>query len=96
MTKAGEKILKSIGQARAWARGEEVPGVRVTRFVDVAAVRKKTGLSQTEFAKRFGLDAAAIQAWEQKRRVPERAAQVLLRVIDYAPDTVAEAVRKAG
>jgi putative transcriptional regulator len=96
MTKAGEKILRGARQALAYSRGEHVPGLRVTRFVDVAAIRKKTGLSQAEFARRFGLDATAVQAWEQKRRVPERAAQVLLRVIDYAPDTVAEAVRKAG
>jgi putative transcriptional regulator len=96
MTKAGEKILRGARQALAYSRGETVPGLRVTRFVDVAAIRKKTGLSQAEFAKRFGLDATAVQAWEQKRRVPERAAQVLLRVIDQAPDTVAEVVRKAG
>ena len=86
-----EKIV-----ALAHARGEHVAGLKVTTFVDVAAIRKKTGLSQAEFAKRFGLDLTAVQAWEQKRRMPERAAQVLLRVIDYAPDTVAAAVRKAG
>lgn len=96
MTKAGEKILRSVKQARAWARGEDVPGLKVTWFVDVAAIRKKTGLSQAGFAKRFGLDATAVQAWEQKRRVPDRAAQVLLRVIDHAPEAVAEVVRKAG
>ena len=45
-------------------------------------------LSRQKFADRFGLDARAVQDWEQGRRVPDRAARVLLTVIDRDPEAV--------
>ncbi|MEL4073226.1 helix-turn-helix domain-containing protein [Ochrobactrum sp. GPK 3] len=61
--------------------------------VDVAAIRKRLKLSQTEFAKRYGLPAGTIKYWEQHRREPDRAAMLLLKVIEQAPDMVAQAIR---
>lgn len=58
--------------------------------VDVVAIRARTGLSQRAFAERFGLDARAVQDWEQGRRKPARAVASYLRVIDKAPDLVAK------
>ena len=55
---------------------------------DVAAVRRKLGLSQEEFALRFGLDAATVRNWEQRRYQPGGAARVLLRVIERHPAAV--------
>ena len=46
------------------------------------------------FADRFGLDARALQDWEQGRRVPDRAARVLLIVIDSDPEAVVRALGK--
>jgi hypothetical protein len=56
MTKAGERILKSIRQARAYARGEATEGfvAHVPEDVDVKAIRLGLGLSQEAFALRFG------------------------------------------
>lgn len=83
MTKLGERLLKSAGQARAIARGEmEAPRVFTPPAIDVAAIRKKTGLSQERFAQRFGLSRAAVRDWEQNRRTPDSAARTLLIVID--------------
>ncbi|MBW7836184.1 MAG: helix-turn-helix domain-containing protein [Sphingomonadales bacterium] len=62
---------------------------------DVKAIRKRLGLSQGAFAKRFGLPVATIRNWEQGRTVPDRPAQVLLRVIAAAPKTVQKAVEAA-
>jgi putative transcriptional regulator len=59
---------------------------------DAKAIRKLTGLSQTEFAWRFGFDVSALRDWEQKRRVPDRAARVLLAVIQYEPKAVERAL----
>ena len=50
-------------------------------FLRYGSVRQK-------FADRFGLDARAVQDWEQGRRVPDRAARVLLTVIDRDPEAV--------
>ena len=45
-------------------------------------------LSRQKFADRFGLYARAVQEWEQGSRVPDRAARVLLTVIDRDPEAV--------
>ena|SRR5579872_4979350 len=61
---------------------------------DVRALRQLLGLTRDGFAKTFGLDLRAVEAWEQHRREPDRAARVLLAVIAYAPDTVKNALAK--
>ena len=59
---------------------------------DVRAIRERLGLSQAAFARRFGFSVRTVQQWEQGRAVPDRPARILLRVIERAPDTVAEVV----
>ena len=58
----------------------------------VVALRQRLKLSRQKFADRFGLDARAVQEWEQGRRVPDRAARVLLTVIDRDPESVVRAL----
>lgn len=91
----GQRAIAGLKEAIAHASGEDVPGIVVHTPIDVAAVRKATGLSQVKFAERFGLDASAVRDWEQGRRTPERAAQVLLRVIANEPEAVERAVKRA-
>ena len=54
----------------------------------IRVLRKRMKLSRQKFADRFGLDVRAVQDWEQGRRVPDRAARVLLTVIDHDPEAV--------
>jgi len=49
-------------------------------------------LSQSAFARTFGLDLGAVQAWEQGRRQPDRAARILLAVIASEPGAVLRAL----
>ena len=71
---------------------------RPCRLVDdpsagrILAIRKRLKLSRQKFADRFGLDVRALQEWEQGRRVPGRAARVLLTVIDREPESVVRAL----
>ena len=58
----------------------------------IVALRKRLRLSRQKFADRFGLDVRAVQEWEQGRRVPDRAARVLLTVIDRNPEAVIRAL----
>jgi putative transcriptional regulator len=60
--------------------------------VDVKAVRMKTGLSQAVFASTYGLSAATLRDWEQNRKMPERTAQLYLRVIEAEPEVVKKVV----
>jgi putative transcriptional regulator len=56
------------------------------------AVRMKTGLSQAVFASAYGLSAATLRDWEQNRKMPERTAQLYLRVIEAEPEVVKKVV----
>ena len=70
---------------------EQLAAVRVVWPTDIAATRRRIGLSQAEFAAWFGISPGTLRNWEQGRRVPEGPARVLLRVIEREP----EAVRRA-
>ena len=90
-TKVGQEIETALGEVLSHVRGEvDLP----CRIVDdpaaehILAIRKRMKLSRQKFADRFGLDARAVQDWEQGRRVPDRAARVLLTVIDRYPEAV--------
>jgi putative transcriptional regulator len=92
---AGE-LVEAMREAAAIAQGKAKP-VAVREFplpldVDVRAVRAETGLSRTEFARRFALDPRALQDWEQGRRRPDRAARAYLTVIARHPEAVVEAL----
>ncbi len=64
----------------------------------VRALRANLGLSQAEFARRFGFTLDTVQQYEQGRRRPSGPASTLLRVIEADPEAVARALRlrKAG
>lgn len=56
--------------------------------IDVAALRKKLGLSQPEFADKIGIGVAILRSWEQGRRHPAGPARALLAIIDRRPDMI--------
>lgn len=89
----GKELIASAEEALRIAAGEAQPAaIHIPEAVDVAAIRKKLKLSQPAFAERFGLLLATVRDWEQDRRKPDRAATVLLRVIEREPDVVARAL----
>ncbi len=94
MSAAGERLLRSARNARAFARGEDTDGfvVHVPGEVNVRGIRDGLGLSQADFAARFGFGVAAVRDWEQGRRRPEAAARVLLMVIAHNPKAVEDAL----
>jgi putative transcriptional regulator len=95
MTKFGAELIQSAKEALAIANGEAAPAREFkVEAPNVAAIRRRLGLSQNRFAKKFGLSPATVRDWEQGRRQPDAPARNLLRVIDYAPETVARALEK--
>ena len=97
MTKAGERLLKSARNARVYAKGDSNKGfvLHVPDDIDVKAIRKKLGMTQQQFAPRFGFAYDALRDWESHRRQPDRAARVLLTVIDHRPEAVEAALAQA-
>jgi putative transcriptional regulator len=95
----GASIIKGLEQAIAWTRGEN-DNVRVTLVhvpeVDVREVRTKMGLSQAQFATKFGFPPATLRNWEQGRSRPDAPTRVLLAVIAKHPDAVEDVLRKAS
>lgn len=89
-----KELIQSANEALEIAQGNAEPAaVYVPETVDVAAIRKQQGLTRSAFAERYGLAESAIRDWEQNRRSPDRAAVLLLKVIEHNPDIVAQAVR---
>jgi putative transcriptional regulator len=88
-----ESLVESVQQAGRIMRGELKPN-RVMEFspVDVKAVRRRLGKSQSEFARMIGVSVATLQNWEQGRRFPEGPARALLRVAAANPEAVAAAL----
>jgi len=65
---SGSRIVASLKEAVDWAEGKQVP-VRVTTVevptIDVRATRKQLGLSQADFAARFGFHPATLRNWNK-------------------------------
>lgn len=62
---------------------------------DVKQIRERFGLSQAEFAIRFGFEIDTVQNWEQGRNRPDQASQLLLKIIETYPEDVEAVVTKA-
>ena len=95
----GASIIKGLEQAIAWTRGEnENVGVTLVQVpeVDVRATRTKMGLSQAQFATKFGFPPATLRNWEQGRARPDTPTRVLLAVIAKHPEAVEDVLRKAN
>ncbi len=95
----GESVIQGLNEAIAWTRGEST-NVRVTSVhvpeVDVRKVRTKMGLSQSEFATKFGLPPATLRNWEQGRSRPDAPTRVLLAVIAKHPEAVEDVLERAS
>ncbi len=93
----GARIIEGLEQAIAWTKGEN-DRVRVTLVdvPDVRGVRLKMGLSQSQFATKFGFPPATLRNWEQGRSYPDASTRVLLAVIAKHPEAVEDVLRKAS
>ena len=65
-----EDDAEAAKDAAAWAR----------------RVRRRIGLSQSEFARRIGVPTTLVRQWERGDATPEGTARTLLRLIDRAPE----------
>ena len=96
-TAVGRETEEALSEVLAHVGGEvDLP----CRIVDdpsaerIRALRSRMKLSRQKFADRFGLDVRTLQDWEQGRRVPDRAARLLLTVIDREPEAVERALAR--
>ena len=91
----GSAIIQGMKEGVQWAKGELELRTRVIYVpddVNVAAIREKSGLSQSQFAERYGFNPRTLQDWEQGRRKPDIAVRAYLIVIDRNPKAVENAL----
>ena len=62
------------------------------RTTSVSEARKKTGLTQSEFAALLGVSVRTLQGWEQGRKQPSGAARTLLAIASTNPQALLEVV----
>ena len=89
-----ESLKRGLAEAQAHMRGDE-NGCVVHHAVDIKAIRKALGQSQSKFAATFHIPTATLQDWEQGRRTPDAPARALLRIIAAAPEVAAKALQAA-
>jgi len=96
--RVADGILRGLEQALAFANGTAKKGTYVVHIppeIDVRAIRGRLGLTQQQFAIRFGFNINTLRHWEQGRRVPEGTTRAYLMVIDREPKAVEKALRIA-
>jgi putative transcriptional regulator len=93
MGTAFDSISRGLNEAIAHAQGGKVAvNAYKPETVDVSALRQNMGMTQEQFAARFGFSVATLRHWERGDRTPQGAALVLLNVIKRAPDAVQAAL----
>ncbi|MGH6752905.1 MAG: helix-turn-helix domain-containing protein, partial [Bradyrhizobium sp.] len=92
--------LKADGRIVELRDGQEfplapaLPDVTPALVVDTAPLpavrdlRRRSRLTQLEFAARLGVPVETIRNWEQGKRAPRGPARALLAVIAHSPETV--------
>lgn len=98
-SKIADSIRRGLEEAVAYADGAAHPSryrVHIPEEIDVRAIRGKLGMTQQEFAGRFGFSIKTLRHWEQKQRAPEGPARAYLLVIDRDPKAVQRALGKAA
>ena len=96
-TKDFGKLVSSVKQAGQIRRGRmKASRTFDVRPIDIRAIRRKLGRSQSEFALMIGVSVSTLQNWEQGRRTPDGPALALLRVASAEPKAVVRALRGAA
>jgi putative transcriptional regulator len=90
---AFQSIKQGLTEAVAHAKGKQAGVNEYQPYeVDVADLRKRLGLTQAQFAARFGFSVATLRHWERGDRTPHGPALVLLNLIDREPQAVMRAL----
>ena len=86
----GSELLDSVREMMADKQSRE----HKVKISDAVEARKKTGLSQAQFATLLGVSKRTLQDWEQGRREPSGAAKSLIERAMQRPDVLVEVLGK--
>jgi len=92
-----EEIVSGLEEARDYVQGDDKDvstHVVEVEMIDIKSLRKELGLTQQEFADSFGFKLSSVRNWEQDRRRPDKAARILLKLIELEPQVMWEKVQR--
>jgi putative transcriptional regulator len=93
MTKFGDALIESLGDALGHARGEKSDvRLHTVELLDVRAIRRKLHMSQQAFAATYRIPLPTLKNWEQGRRRPDAPASAYLLAISRLPAEVGAAL----
>lgn len=95
MSRTYKSINKGLQEAIEYSKGNK-KNVREFRpaHIDVKALRRRIGMSQTQFAASFGISLGTLRHWERGDRYPQGPALVLLNLLSKDPSKVLEVLNK--
>src|ERR1700683_2063361 len=88
----GRDLIEGMRLVVAHQRGEIELEQVWPKPVDVKAIRKRVKMSQSQFARAYGISKRALQEWEQGGRQPDSTARSYLMVIANQPVSVRHAL----
>ena len=77
-------IKTSFTQKELDSLGVEIPAVQLSTH-QIKEIRERLNLSQAVFAKLLNVSPSSIRQWEQGKRKPTGATQVLLELLQKSP-----------
>jgi putative transcriptional regulator len=91
-----KKLTRALEDVQAWSSGDLKlkETFVVPPRVDVKHVRTHSGLSQKDFAARYGFNLGTLRNWEQGVREPEGPARTLLTLIERNPRLIERELSK--
>jgi putative transcriptional regulator len=93
MGKTFDSIAQGLREAIEHEQGKSTEArVHQPEAIDVAAIRKKLGLTQAEFAGKFCISLGTLRHWERGDRKPHGPALALLQVVDKEPEAALRAL----
>lgn len=93
MSESFKSIKKGLEEALDFSKDKKTKAV-VHEFtpIDVKNIRTKIGMTQIEFASKFGISVSTLRHWERGDRKPQGPALVLLNVVAKEPQAVLKAL----
>src|SRR5438132_14422431 len=98
MSRVANSIRRGLAEAVAYTGGaarKKGYRIHVPMTIDVKSIRAGLGMTQEEFASRFGFSVNTLRHWEQGKRQPEGPTRAYLLVIERAPKAVQKALHAA-
>lgn len=85
-------IEPPLYQPKTFRKSKSMQALGMDAIDEARAFRRAQRMTQAEFAAQFGLPLQTYRQWENGRRRPDMASQVLLRIIVADPETVKRAL----